>query len=162
MSIPVTFVPGQSGKSRDRNLTEEGVLQKNDEAADGAGVRVRIDKWLWAARFYKTRALAVEALEGGKVQVNGDRVKRAKLVGAGDEVTIRIGPYEHVIHVTAVSEKRGSASIAATLYAETAESASARETMAAHVRAMQMSSGYDTGRPTKKDRRTIARLRGER
>ena len=128
---------------------------------DNAAERVRIDKWLWAARFYKTRALAVEAIEGGKVQVNGERVKRAKLVGVGDEVRIRMGPYEHVVDVTGMSDRRGPASVAATLYAERAESRQAREKMAAHMKAMHTSSAYESGRPTKKDRRTIEKLRGE-
>lgn len=121
--------------------------------------RVRIDKWLWAARFYKTRALAVEAADGGKVQVNGDRVKRAKLVGPGDEVRVRSGPFEHIVTVKAVSEKRGSASIAATLFDELPESIRARELMTIHVRAMNSSTGYESGRPTKRDRRDIEKFR---
>ena len=102
--------------------------------------KVRLDKWLWAARFYKTRALAVDAIETGKIEVNGERSKRSKLVQAGDRLRVRMGPYEHVITVKGVSEKRGSASIAAELYEENAESKKARETMAAHVRAMRHSS----------------------
>jgi ribosome-associated heat shock protein Hsp15 len=122
--------------------------------------RVRLDKWLWAARFYKTRALAVDAIETGKIEVNGERSKRAKLVHSGDRIRVRIGPYEHIITVKAVSEKRGSASIAAQLYEEDTESIKARETMSAHVRAMRANTGYESGRPTKKDRREIERLRG--
>ena len=121
--------------------------------------RVRLDKWLWAARFYKTRALAVDAIETGKIEVNGERSKRAKAVQAGDRIRVRMGPYEHLITVRGISEKRGSASIAAGLYEEDAESKKARETMAAHVRAMRANTGYESGRPTKKDRREIARLR---
>lgn len=121
--------------------------------------KVRIDKWLWAARFYKTRSLAVEALDGSKILVNGDKVKRARLVGAGDEVRVRMGPFEHIVVVKAVSEKRGSAVIAATLYEELAESRKAREEMAAHVRAMNSGTGYETGRPSKKDRREIEKFR---
>lgn len=121
--------------------------------------RVRLDKWLWAARFYKTRALAVDAIETGKIEVSGERSKRSKLIQAGDRIRIRMGPYEHLITVKAVSEKRGSASLAAQLYEEDAESKKARETMAAHVRAMRASTGYESGRPTKKDRRDIKRLR---
>ena len=78
--------------------------------------RVRIDKWLWAARFFKTRGLAVEAIDGGKIEVNGTRVKRAKLVQAGDEVRVRQTPFEHVVMVRGVSDRRGPASVAATLY----------------------------------------------
>lgn len=121
--------------------------------------RVRIDKWLWAARYYKTRALAVEAVDGGKIQVNGDRVKRAKLVGPGDEIRVRIGPFEHIVIVRQVSEKRGSASIAAKLFEELPESIAAREKMAVHVRAMNSSTGYESGRPTKRDRREIEKFR---
>jgi len=129
-----------------------------DDGEERAG-KVRLDKWLWAARFYKTRALSADAIESGKIEVNGDRSKRSRLVQAGDRLRIRNGPYEHIIEVRRVSERRGSASIAAELYEETAESKKAREAMSAHVRAMNANTGYDTGRPTKKDRREIERLR---
>ena len=128
------------------------------EEAEHSG-RVRLDKWLWAARFYKTRGLAAEAIDAGKIEVNGERAKRARLVQAGDKVKIRIGPYEHLITIRGVSEKRGSAPIAQALYEEDAESRKAREVMAAHVRAMNANTGYESGRPTKKDRREIERLR---
>ena len=121
--------------------------------------RVRLDKWLWAARFYKTRGLSADAIDAGKIEVNGERAKRSRLVQAGDRLKIRIGPYEHVITVNDVSEKRGSAPIAQKLYDEDAESRKAREVMAAHVRAMNANTGYESGRPTKKDRREIERLR---
>lgn len=121
--------------------------------------RVRLDKWLWAARFYKTRGLSADAIDAGKIEVNGDRAKRARLVQAGDRVRIRIGPYEHVITIKDVSERRGSAPIAQALYEEDAESRKAREVMAAHVRAMNANTGYESGRPTKKDRREIERLK---
>lgn len=128
------------------------------EPAEHAG-RVRLDKWLWAARFYKTRGLSAEAIDAGKIEVNDERAKRARLVQAGDRVKIRIGPYEHAITIKGVSEKRGSAPIAQALYEEDAESRKAREVMAAHVRAMNANTGYESGRPTKKDRREIERLR---
>src|SRR6266545_1642367 len=121
--------------------------------------KVRIDKWLWAARFYKTRALAVDAIETGKIEVNGERSKRSKLIQTGDRIRVRMGPYEHTITVKGVSEKRGPASIAAQLYEEDAESTKARERMAAHVRAMRVNTAYEGGRPTKKDRREIERLK---
>ena len=88
--------------------------------------KVRIDKWLWAARFYKTRGLASEAIAGGKVQVNGDRAKRARPVQPGDELRIRQGPYEHHVVVRALSARRGPASMAAQLYEETSASRAAR------------------------------------
>jgi ribosome-associated heat shock protein Hsp15 len=127
--------------------------------ADDAAGRVRLDKWLWAARFYKTRALAVDAIEGGKVDLNDERSKRAHPVKAGDRLRIRHGPYEHVITVIDVSERRGSATIAATLYSEDPDSKKKREETAAHVRAMNTTTGYESGRPTKKDRRAIAKFR---
>ena len=121
--------------------------------------RVRLDKWLWAARFFKTRAIAAEAIEGGKVEVNGERAKRAKQLQAGDSVRIRLGPYHHLIKVLIVSEKRGPASVAKTLYDEDAESRKAREALQVQVKAAQSASGYSPGRPTKKDRRDIEKLR---
>lgn len=131
---------------------------REDEETERPG-KVRLDKWLWAARFYKTRALSADAIAGGKIEVNGDRSKRSRLVQAGDQIRIRMGPYEHVIAVTAVSSMRGSATIAATLYKETEESKKAREAMSAHVKAMNANTGYESGRPTKKDRRDIEKVR---
>ena len=122
--------------------------------------RVRIDKWLWAARFYKTRGLSADALDAGKIELNGERAKRSRMVQAGDRIRIRSGPYEHLITVLGVSERRGSAPIAQALYEEDPASTKAREAMAAHVRAMNASTGYESGRPTKKDRREIGRLKG--
>ena len=121
--------------------------------------RVRLDKWLWAARFYKTRALAADAIDGGKVDVNDARVKRAKLVQIGDEVRIRQTPFEHVVKVRGVSDRRGPASVAATLYEETPESKTKREAMATQLRSMPHDD-WETGRPTKRDRRDIQRFRG--
>ena len=122
--------------------------------------RVRLDKWLWAARFYKTRSLAAEAVAGGKVQVNGERVKRARPVQIGDEVRIRQGPYEHLILVRGVSERRGPAAIAAELYAEKPESVAAREAMAIQLKSLHAAFVPERGRPTKKDRREIEKLKG--
>jgi ribosome-associated heat shock protein Hsp15 len=125
----------------------------------GDEIKVRLDKWLWAARFYKTRSLAAEAVEKGKVEVNGERAKRAKLLQAGDSLLIRLGPFQHIVTVRAVSEKRGPATVAAKLYEESAEGRKAREAMQVQVKAAQSVPGYDRGRPTKKDRREIERLR---
>jgi ribosome-associated heat shock protein Hsp15 len=124
--------------------------------------RVRLDKWLWAARFFKTRALAAEAVEGGKVQVNGDRPKRARPLQLGDEVRVRLGPYQHTITVRALSARRGPASEAAGLYEETAASRTAREALAIQLKSLHAVFGPDKGRPTKKDRREIERLKGRR
>jgi ribosome-associated heat shock protein Hsp15 len=124
--------------------------------------RVRLDKWLWAARFFKTRALAAEAVEGGKVQVNGDRPKRARPLQVGDEIRVRLGPYEHTITVRALSARRGPAPEAAGLYEETAASRTAREALAVQLKSLHAVFGPDKGRPSKKDRREIERLKGKR
>ena len=84
----------------------------DEEPDDG---RVRLDKWLWAARFFKTRSLAADAIAGGKVQVNGDRAKRSRPVQVGDEIRVRLGPYEHLVTVRALSARRGPAAQAAEL-----------------------------------------------
>jgi len=122
--------------------------------------RTRLDKWLWAARFYKTRTLAVEAIAGGKVQVNGDRVKRAKTLQLNDEIRIRQGPYEYQIVVRGLSERRGPASEAALLYEETSESKAAREVLSIRLKTLHAAFVPERGRPTKKDRREIDRLKG--
>ncbi|MEO5816971.1 MAG: RNA-binding S4 domain-containing protein [Gemmatimonadaceae bacterium] len=123
---------------------------------------MRIDKWLWAARFYKTRSLAAEAIGGGKVSVNGDGVKPAKMVQAGDEVRIRLGPYEHIITVRGLSERRGAASVAQALYEETAASITIREKLSEQLRMAPAAFVYEEkGRPTKRDRREIERFRDD-
>jgi ribosome-associated heat shock protein Hsp15 len=124
--------------------------------------KVRLDKWLWAARFFKTRALAAEAVEGGKVQLNGDRPKRARPLQVGDELRIRLGPYEHIVAVRALSDRRGPATQAAALYQETEASRSAREALAIQLKSLHSLFGPEKGRPTKKDRREIERLKGRR
>ncbi|UCD25919.1 MAG: RNA-binding protein [Gemmatimonadota bacterium] len=120
---------------------------------------VRLDRWLWAARFYKTRSLAVEAISGGKVQLNGNRAKRAKLVHLGDEIRIRKGPFEQLVIVTGISERRGPAKQAQELYEETAESLQKRDMMAAQLRSIPTSAFKTKGRPTKKERRDIDKFR---
>jgi ribosome-associated heat shock protein Hsp15 len=124
--------------------------------------KVRLDKWLWAARFFKTRALAAEAVEGGKVEVNGDRPKRARPLQVGDELRIRLGPYQHIVTVRALSGRRGPAMQAAGLYQETEASRSAREARALQLKSLHSLFGPEKGRPTKKDRREIERLKGRR
>jgi len=121
--------------------------------------KVRLDKWLWAARFFKTRSLAATAIETGKVEVNGERAKRAKQLQAGDKVAIRLGPYTHDVQVVALSETRGPAAQAALLYAETEESKKARELLRVQMKAAAPAFGYDSGKPTKKDRRALQKLR---
>ena len=128
--------------------------------SQGEGGRIRIDKWLWVARFFKTRSLAADAVDGGKVEVNGARVKPAKTVGLGDRVRLRLGPYEHVVTVQGLSERRGPAGVAATLYEETAESLALRAKLAEQLRMAPAAFVYEEkGRPTKRDRREIERFR---
>lgn len=124
-------------------------------------MEVRLDKWLWAARLFKTRALAVAGIEGGKVQVNGARVKRAKLLQVGDRLRVRQGPYELLLTVKALSEHRGPATQAAQLYEEDAEGKRAREAHAARLKLLPAPSFRGKGRPTKKERRDIERWTGE-
>lgn len=120
---------------------------------------VRLDKWLWAARFYKTRSLATAAVAGGKIHLNGERAKPAKVVGPGDTVRIRVGPYEHTVTVRALAERRGSARAAALLYEETADSQRAREAIALQMKLQALPAYEGKGRPTKKERRRIERFR---
>jgi ribosome-associated heat shock protein Hsp15 len=122
--------------------------------------RTRIDKWLWAARFYKTRSLAAAAIAGGKVQVNGERVKRAKPLHVGDEVRIRQGPYEHQVVVRELSDRRGPAAQAAALYEEKPSSRAVREALALQLRSLHSAFAPERGRPTKKDRREIRKFKG--
>lgn len=120
---------------------------------------VRIDKWLWAARFFKTRSIATDAVLGGRVHVNGERAKPSKLVHPGDTIRMTIGTQQWTVAVTGVADRRGSATVAATLYAETAESKLAREQHAAE-RRLTRPLGADLGaRPTKQDRRRLDALR---
>lgn len=121
--------------------------------------RVRVDKWLWAARFFKTRSLATEAVAGGKVEVNGERAKPSKAIKPGDEVRLRLGAFEHILIVRALSERRGPASVAQTLYEETAASREARDRLAEQLRMAPAPFVYEEkGRPTKKDRRELSRF----
>ena len=122
--------------------------------------RVRLDKWLWAARFFKTRSLATEAVDGGKVDVNGARAKPAKLVGPGDEIRVRAGTQLFVVNVKDTAERRGPASVARELYDETPESVAARERAAEQHRLAATSFDFDEGRPNKKDRRELRRFKG--
>jgi ribosome-associated heat shock protein Hsp15 len=114
---------------------------------------VRLDKWLWSARFFKTRQLSIEAINAGHIELNGERAKPAKSVKPGDEVTVRKPPYEYILVVKAVSEKRASATIARELYSETGESIAAREKLLEEIR--EMPAPIFKGRPTKRDRRTL-------
>jgi len=125
--------------------------------------RIRVDKWLWAARFFKTRGAATEAVLGGHVHVGGERVKPAKEIRVGDVLEIRRGELRWTVAVIGLAERRGSATVAATLYEETAESLASRERERLE-RRIARPLGADLGaRPTKQARRRIEALRrGER
>ena len=120
---------------------------------------VRLDKWLWAARFFKTRSLAQQAVEGGKVKLNGERTKPAKELRMGDELRVHVGTYEWVVRVAQLSDKRGPAAVARTLYEEDEESR-VRRTEQIALRRVAADPGSDRrGRPTKRDRRQLERWR---
>ena len=119
--------------------------------------KLRIDKWLCAARFFKTRALAADAVESGKVLVNEVRVKPAKTVAAGDVLDIRLGQFRFEVEVLALSAKRGPASEAQKLYRESEASRAQREALAAQIKAQPQPFTFK-GRPTKLDRRVIEKF----
>lgn len=120
--------------------------------------RTRIDKWLWTARFFKTRSLATVAVDGGKIQLNGQRVKPAKEVKPGDEIKIHIGQTEWTVFVRGIAERRGPATEARQLYEETAESQARRESERETRRlGVEPAVGLH-GRPTKRDRRRIDKI----
>jgi len=124
-----------------------------------ADKRIRLDKWLWAARFYKTRALATAAASGGKIDLNGERAKPAKAVKTGDRLALRIGAYEWDITVAELSERRGPATEAQKLYTETQQSRETRTEKAMQLRAERQSAPiFVKGRPTKRDRRNIIKF----
>jgi ribosome-associated heat shock protein Hsp15 len=123
-----------------------------DDRPHGA---VRIDKWLWAARFFKTRSAAQKAIEGGKVKLNGERTKPAKDVHAGDILSIHIGAYDWVITVLQLSEQRGPAPVARLLYEESEQSRATRETEVAKRRVTIEPATTRKGRPTKRERREL-------
>jgi len=119
----------------------------------------RIDKWLWAARFFKTRSQATAAVTGGKVEINGDTAKPSKTVKVGDRIKLRLGPTEYRLTITGIGERRGSASVAQTLYEESPESLAERQRVATERRFASAPSYEEKGRPSKKDRRDLDRWR---
>ncbi|MFT6431403.1 MAG: ribosome-associated heat shock protein Hsp15 [Halopseudomonas sp.] len=128
----------------------------------GDDSKVRLDKWLWAARFFKTRGLAKAAIEGGKVQCRGDRCKASKEPKVGDELQIRQGFEQRSVVLQVLSGQRRSAVEAQLLYAETADSIRLREEAAAKRKAMGAGLLISEHRPTKKQRRQIHRFRNAR
>ena len=125
-----------------------------DDAHD-ADERVRLDKWLWAARFYKTRSLAAQAVDAGQVRVGEERVKPARPLRGGESVSIRKAGFVWVVAVLAVADRRGGAADAALLYRETAASIAAREALQLQRRAAHAATPETPGRPTKRQRRKL-------
>jgi len=127
-------------------------------SAPGNIPHVRADKWLWAARFYKTRSLAMEAINGGKVHLNGDRIKPARKLVVGDHLTVQKGIYSFAITVAGLSLQRGPAEVARTLYSESDESRQARQALK-ETQKLQGDSSQRQGRPDKRARRQIHQFR---
>jgi ribosome-associated heat shock protein Hsp15 len=130
-----------------------------DDAAPDAGSQ-RLDKWLWAARFFKTRPLAVEAINGGKVQVDGQRVKPGRAIRPGNRLTIHKGELEWQVDVLALAKQRRPAAEAALLYTEDEASRLKRQEIVRERREAGHAPAPERGRPTKRDRRRIAELTG--
>jgi ribosome-associated heat shock protein Hsp15 len=135
-------------------MARENVRKVQEESS------VRLDKWLWAARFFKTRSLASQSIAAGHVKIGGARAKAAHIVKLGDEVSVVIGPYTHTITVRGLSGVRRGAPEARLLYEESAASIAAREELAATLKADRGSFQPALIRPSKRDRRAIDRLRG--
>lgn len=131
--------------------------------SDSTLTRIRADKWLWAARFFRTRSLAKDAIESGKVQMNGSKIKVSRELQVGDTLTIRQGHAtrqdEKTIVITALSENRGNATIAATLYQETDESVTQREFMSEQRKLMNLA--RPDAKPDKKQRRDLNKLKSQ-
>ena len=131
-------------------------MPKSNEKTD---TLIRLDKWLWCARFYKTRSIASNALKTGKVTANGERAKPSKTARPGDKLNIRKGPYNYDITVLDLAKSRRSATGAALLYKESPESISERELLAAQLKAEAALMPTTKGRPSKKDRRLIIKFK---
>ena len=133
--------------------------EKNEEELPSG--KMRLDKWLWAARFFKTRSLAAAAIDGGKVDVNKERAKRARTVGAGDRISLRIGAIDWDLEVLDVAKQRGSAEIARRLYQETPDGLSARLSKLEEMRQSPHLTSFGEAKPDKRDRRQLKRLKGD-
>ena len=130
----------------------------SDKQIEANNESIRIDKWLWAARFFKTRSLAADAVTGGKIDVNGARAKPSRIMRLGDKLSIRRGPYESTVVVKGLAKLRGPASEAQLLYEETEESIRRRELTFAQLKLERPPEFDSPGRPSKKDRRAVLRF----
>lgn len=137
------------------------MARRSDKQGEKQGEKLRLDKWLWAARFFKTRALATEAIKGGKVELNGHRAKPSREVKVGDGLRIRQGFDEKTVIVRDLSDRRGPAPVARQLYEETAESIAQREKAAEQRRLANAHREPGKGRPTKRERRLIHGFTGK-
>jgi len=124
-------------------------------------VRMRLDKWLWAARFFKTRSLATQAIDQGRVKVNGERSKPAREIGPGDRLSLHIAEFDWTLTVRALSMQRGPAPVAQLLYEEDPASHARRQQQASERKLAVNPAATIKGRPTKRDRRQIHRFTGE-
>ena len=152
--------PIRSEHAADAAVTRKPPETDSDAARQTAPEPVRLDKWLWAARFFKTRSLAAKAVDGGKVRLNGEGAKPSRELRSGDELAIRVGEQEWVVEVKALSRQRGPATQAALLYAERADSRGRRQSALALRKVLPHPAAGVKGRPTKKDRRLIHRFTG--
>jgi ribosome-associated heat shock protein Hsp15 len=148
-------------------MTRNGSMENASERpAEQGSERVRIDKWLWAARFFKTRSVAAEAVDGGKVDLNGEHIKPAKPVKIGDVLRVCKGMFEWVVTVQQLGSRRGSATVAQALYVESEASQQVRADLTERLRLERESAPaplpkYVKGRPTKRDRRQIERFKSD-
>lgn len=138
-------------------MAQRGHEDRDREAADAE--TVRLDRWLWAARFFKTRGLASEAIAGGKIHLNGARPKRSRAVQIGDLVRVQLGAHEYLVTVRGVSARRGPAPEAAMLYEEDHASVARRAELSARLKAEAAVFARQAGKPSKKERREIGKLR---
>jgi ribosome-associated heat shock protein Hsp15 len=131
-------------------------MPRNEDSGNGS---VRLDKWLWCARFFKTRRLATDAVNNGRIRMDGKRLKPSRMVTAGDVLTVRRGPYTHTITILEVAHSRKPADAAARLYEEHTDSVEIRRQLAQQIRANSNALPQSRGRPTKHDRRALIRFR---
>ena len=157
--VPVSDMPGERREAEVLMPYHGSGVQERERQMQDSTEKVRIDKWLWAARFFKTRSQAQDAVAGGKVHVNGERVKSSRAIETGDRLEITKGEQRFVVTVCGLSEKRGPAKAAEQLYVETEASRTAREERSAMNRALRQSAPHPDRKPDKKQRRSIIRFK---